>query len=400
MGKLATYVLQQLVNIQELQHIQERFAASIGLGVIITNEDGQPVTKASNFTNFCTKMRETVEGLHHCMHSDQQLGQKAAKELQAVAHRCHAGLLDLAAPVVLNGQHIGSVLCGQVLLTKPSAIQLYVMQERFRKLSIDEDLLARCWEELHVANDKQIETTLHMLQLLADYIAKMSSYTLVEQRQLYARQELESMLARMQLNVLQSQVSPHFLFETLNTLSRIAYLENATQTQEVTYAFANMLRYSMQNTSQLVSLQQELDYINSYITIQQCRFRQTIVYNVQLRVDATDVYVPMFSLQPIIENAIIHGLANIPGEKSLMLHIYEKHNNIYIDITDNGIGMSKQQCHALLTSTVKCEKTSMGISHVQQRMNYYFGEAYGIYRIKSNIHEGTTVQLVVPAKEV
>lgn len=406
---MVTYTLNHLVNVEVLQEIQDRFAAAVGLGVIIANEHGEPITAPSNFTNFCSKMRSSKEGLQCCVFSDRNLGIQAFQQGKPVVHNCHAGLIDLAAPILLNGKHLGSVLCGQVLIEPLDEKQLHHMREQFKQLPFEQELLEQYLAEIEFTNEKQIDSTLQMLQLIADYIAKISSNTVVEEelnekhtklvKELEEHTELKSLLKEMELKVLQSQVNPHFLFNTLNTISRIGYLENAEQTQNVTYSLAKIMRYSLRSTTEPVTLKEELDYIQSYLTIQQSRFRNLIEYEERLEFDPSEIKVPIFSIQPIIENAIIHGLEPQSGDKKIRFYGFLEEGNVILEIADTGVGISEERIAAFFSHAEmkrNSHTTGIGMDNVQKRMKYYFGEEYGISVIKSAAGAGTTVRIVLP----
>lgn len=409
---MTTYNLNHLVNVEVLQEIQERFATAIGLGVIIANEHGEPITTPSNFTNFCSKMRSSKEGLQCCVLSDRNLGIKAAQLGKPVVHHCHAGLIDLAAPIILNGKHLGSILCGQVLIESHDKKQLHYLQEQFKQLPIEQEMIEQFLAEIEFTNEKQIKSTLQMLQLIADYIAKISSNSIVEEelnekrvklmKELEEHTELKSLLKELQLKVLQSQFNPHFLFNTLNTISRIAYLENAEQTQNVTYSLAKIMRYSLRNITEPVTLKEELDYIQSYLTIQQSRFRNQIEYEELLEIDPAAIKIPILSIQPIIENAIIHGLEPQSGVKKIKFYGYLRDGNVILEISDTGVGISEEELSSIFSHAEKKRNnhtTGIGMDNVQKRIKHYFGEEYGISVIKSEISIGTTVQIVLPFQE-
>src|SRR5690606_4372448 len=315
----------------------------------------------------------------------------------------------LAAPILLNGKHLGSVLCGQVLIEPLDEKQLHHMREQFKQLPFEQELLEQYLAEIEFTNEKQIDSTLQMLQLIADYIAKISSNTVVEEelnekhtklvKELEEHTELKSLLKEMELKVLQSQVNPHFLFNTLNTISRIAYLENAEQTQNVTYSLAKIMRYSLRSTTEPVTLKEELDYIQSYLTIQQSRFRNLIEYEERLEFDPSEIKVPIFSIQPIIENAIIHGLEPQSGDKKIRFYGFLEEGNVILEIADTGVGISEERIAAFFSHAEmkrNSHTTGIGMDNVQKRMKYYFGEEYGISVIKSAAGAGTTVRIVLP----
>ncbi|MBD8013412.1 sensor histidine kinase [Planococcus wigleyi] len=404
---MTAYNLNQLVNVEVLQEIQERFAVASGLGVIIADEHGQPITNPSNFTNFCSKMRSTEEGGECCALSDQSLGRQAVLQEKPTVHYCHAGLIDLAAPIVLNGHHLGSVLCGQVLMEPQDKKQIQFMREQFKHFSIEKELLEQYVQEIEFSSQRRIDSTLQMLQLVADYIVKIGSTHMVEEelnnklmKELEVHIQLESLLQETELKVLQTQVNPHFLFNTLNTISRIAYLENAEQTQNVTYSLAKIMRYSLRSSTEPVTLKEELDYIQSYLTIQQSRFRNQIQYEQLLEIDAEAIKVPIFSIQPLIENAIIHGLEPQSGDLKIKFHGYLKEGNVILEISDTGVGVSEDRIATIFSAARKksnSHTTGIGMNNVQQRIKHYFGKEYGISDIKSEIGRGTTVQITLPA---
>lgn len=410
---MTTNTLCQVVNVEVLQEVQERFATATGLGVIIANEYGVPITNPSNFTSFCSKMRSSEEGLKCCVLSDEILGLKAAEQGKPVVHYCHAGLIDLAAPIILNEKYIGSVLCGQVLIENQDENQIKIAQEYFKKLPIDQELLQLYFEQIEFTSQKRIESTLHMLQLVADYIVEMASNYIIEKelnmkneelcKKSQVHNELDSLLQEMQLKVLQSQINPHFLFNTLNTISRIAYLENAEQTQNVTYSLAKIMRYSLRNVSEPVTLKEELDYIQCYLSIQQFRFGDQIQYEQHLNLDLEAMRIPIFSIQPIIENAIIHGLEPKEGESIIRFTGIVRDDEIILEISDTGVGMPEEKISSIFSREENIRNshtTGIGINNVQKRMKHYFGEEYGIKSITSEIGKGTTVKITLPFQEV
>lgn len=406
---MTTYTLHNVVNVEVLQEIQERFSEATGLGVIIADEHGVPVTMPTNFTSFCTQIRSSKQGLQCCILSDQEVGMKAAEQAKPVIHYCHSGLIDLAAPIVLNGRHLGSILCGQILIEGCDEKQIEQIRDKSKHLAIDQELLQLYFEKIEFTSRERIEAASKMLQLVANYIVKVSANHLAQEElneknhklmeELQTRARLETLLQEAQLKVLQSQINPHFLFNTLNTISRLAYLENAEQTQDVTYSLSKILRYSLRNVTQLVTLQEELDYIENYLNIQQSRFRNQIQYEQTIKVNADAIKIPILSIQPIIENAIIHGFEPQDRKIIIKLQVFSKGNNVFLEISDTGAGMSEEKRSSIFSNTGgkrNSHTTGIGMNNVQKRMQHYFGEEYGIKFIKSKIGVGTTVQIAIP----
>jgi two-component system, LytTR family, sensor kinase len=406
---LNAFTLRNIVNVNILQEIQDRFSEATGFGAIIADEKGVPVTKPSNFTSFCIHMRSSQVGLQNCIRSDEKVGLMAAKHQKPSIHYCHAGLVDLAAPIVLNGKHLGSVLCGQVLMENCDEKRLNQIREKTKHLPIDQELLQIYFERIEFVNQKRIEAATEMLQLVTNYIIKILANNLVQEElneknhklmeEMQNRIKLEKLLQETQLKVLHSQINAHFLFNTLNTISRLAYLENAEQTQNVTYSLAKIMRYSLRNIDQLVTLREELDYTNHYINIQQYRFRNQIQFEQLIDVDMDGIKIPILSIQPIIENAIIHGFEPQAGKIVIKINGFLKENHVVLEISDTGVGMTEEKLFSIFSHSNVNEysnTTGIGIQNVQKRIQYYFGEEYGIKAIESHPGVGTTVRIVIP----
>lgn len=410
---LTEYTLKHIVNVEVLQEVQDRFAAASGLGVIIANEKGEPITMPSNFTNFCSIMRSSKDGLQCCILSDQNLGLEAAQQGKPAVHQCHAGLLDLAAPIILNGEHLGAVLCGQVLLETYEEKKVEYIREQLKYLPLDQELLEQYFEEIEFTSQKRIESTLQMLQLVADYIVKIGAHYTIEQKlnnksnewekELKKQIQLDSLLQETQLKLLQSQINSHFLFNTLNTISRIAYLENAEETQNVTYSLAKIMRYILRNVAEPVTLKEEMDYIQSYLAIQQSRFRNQLQYEQIIEMNTDAIKIPIFSIQPIIENAFNNWVESQKGEGVIRLHGFIKAGKVILEIFNTDKGRSEEKTSNILSGLgIKetAHPNGIGLDNVQTRMKHFFGEEYGITEIRREAGIGTTIQIMFPVKEV
>ncbi|CAH0345181.1 PocR ligand-binding domain-containing protein [Bacillus sp. CECT 9360] len=406
---MTIFTLRNIVNVEVLQEIQERFSDATGFAVIIADEQGIPVTRPSNFTNFCTQIRLSEQGSQCCIASDRKVGLNAAEQGKPVIHYCHSGLIDIAASIVLDGRHLGSVLCGQVLLQGHDEERLEQIREKSKQLPIDQELLQLYFEKIKFISQKQIEAAAQMLQMVANYIIKVGANYLAQEElheknqklmeELQNRVELEKLLQETQLKVLQSQINPHFLFNTLNTIARLAYLENAEQTQNVTYSLAKIMRYSLRNTDGMVTLKEELDYITHYLNIQQNRFHNRICFEQEIEADVEAIKIPIFTIQPIIENAIIHGFEPQDSKVDIKISGSLKENKVFIEVSDTGEGIPEERLSTILSggrTTKNSHTTGMGMTNVHKRLQHYFGIEYGITGIESKIGVGTVVQITIP----
>lgn len=406
---MTSLTLQDIVNVDTLQEIQDRFADATGLGVVIADQDGTPVTQASNFTHFCTLIRSSPDGMQNCILSDERVGMMAAQQGKPVIHRCHSGLIDLAAPIIVDGQYFGSVLCGQVFIENVDEEQLDYIRSKTKQIPVDQEQLTDYFHQIGFTTQKRVEAAAEMLYLVANYIVKIGA-THLTQQELFAKKQklmeeaeirakLEKTLKETQLKVLQSQINPHFLFNTLNTISRLAYREGADQTQNVTYSLAKILRYSLRNIDQLVFLRDELEHVKQYLSIQQSRFPGRIHYQERLEPDIELVKIPILCLQPIFENAVVHGFEPREGNITLTVTVFTQNENVIIEVYDNGAGMTEDDLVSIFSeekSHSGGHTTGIGLKNVHKRIQYYLGEEYGITSITSRLGVETIVQITVP----
>lgn len=154
---------------------------------------------------------------------------------------------------------------------------------------------------------------------------------------------MENHLKDAQLKYLQAQINPHFLFNTLNAGAQLAMMEDANRTYEYIQKVAELFRYNIKKSNEIVTLREEIDLIDNYIYILNVRFSGEIQYIKQIEEVVKDkmdeITLPGMILQPIIENSVNYGIRNIDWQGVITLNIYEKNKSICIEINDNGVGL-------------------------------------------------------------
>lgn len=403
--------LTEIIDIEVLQEVQDKFAQATGLAAVIADKDGNPLTRPSCFTRFCELIRSTPGGLVKCQQSDAKLGLMASQSQKPVMAYCHAGLMDLAAPIIVNGKHLGSVLCGQVLPEKSPAKNRELAAYLFNCIGnlSDGDKLV---EELPVMSTVRFEAAAGLLQIMAQYIVQIGinslNEKLVNQKNMELMQEeasrirLENDLKTMELKALQSQVNPHFLFNTLNTIVRLAMIEGAEETEKVSYALAHLLRYTLRRIEQEVTLQDEVKHVEEYLMIQQYRYGDRLKSEIDISEKAARLKLPILTLQPLVENAIVHGLEPKIEGGNIRIAAAEEGSIVRITVEDNGLGMTEQRlqeiCHSLAAQTGRGHTTGIGFTNVIKRLSHYFGEKFS-YEIHSELAKGTRILLKCPLPE-
>lgn len=208
--------------------------------------------------------------------------------------------------------------------------------------------------------------------------------------------EAERRLEAMKLEVLKNQVNPHFLFNTLNVIGGMAMLENAETTEKMIMALSNLFRYNLKNPNPEAILAQELNVVKDYMYIQQMRFGERLSYSVKCELDENTVLIPTFTFQPIVENAIIHGLAPKEEGGKINVRVWEHDGETIITFHDTGVGMSKEKLENLKKrlSDGVINRDSIGVGNVYRRFKIMYPE--GQFEIYSREKKGTLIKIRIP----
>lgn len=216
-------------------------------------------------------------------------------------------------------------------------------------------------------------------------------HTLMEQNVYEQKQKRKN-----ELKALQAQINPHFLY---NTLDSIIWMSEAGQNDEVvemTSALAKLLRQSISNDHEQVELSQEMEYVRNYLTIQKMRYQDKLEYSIQIQPVVRHVKIVKLVLQPIVENAIYHGIKYKKSKGTLKISAYAEGEDVCIAVEDNGIGMDEETLANIFDGSKKNYKQNgVGVSNVQKRLKLYYGERYGvIYESEPGI--GTRAIIRIP----
>lgn len=211
-------------------------------------------------------------------------------------------------------------------------------------------------------------------------------------------QQSKLLLKESQLRTLQSQINPHFLFNTLNTLSKRAYLDGAEETSDLLVSVAGLLRYNLKRVDRSVTLLEEMVVLNQYMEIQKARFTDRLYFNSDIDESCLYVKIPGLTLQPIIENAVIHAIEPEEDGGTIWFRIKQDGPWIIIEIEDNGKGMSQEKIEALLQGHIvpkEGHSTGIGFQNVVKRLYLFYG-IEDLVSIESNEGQGTKVVIQIP----
>ncbi len=203
------------------------------------------------------------------------------------------------------------------------------------------------------------------------------------------RAELGKRFAAAQFQALKNQLNPHFLFNTLNTIARMAKLEGAPTSEQMTLAVSNLLRYTLRTNDPLVPLAQEIKVVEDYMYIQQMRFGERVRYRLDCRAD-TSVMVPVLLLQPLVENAVHHGLSSQEDGGAICVCIRRVEGRMRISVTDTGGGMPPERLAAVRRAMVEGDSAKgIGLCNLGRRITGMYAD--GWVRVYSRQGRGTAV---------
>lgn len=315
---------------------------------------------------------------------------------------CKYGLENILFPVNVHNETLGYIV----------GIRSYLKDNEYKKHMIDIkslqnhkvtdlEFIARSISSLKVVESDKVEVH----EQLCGQIAKNISIDLFEimnqsrgdlERLSIEKEILEKKIIELEAKNMSLAVNPHFLFNTLNCIARIAHFENSHTTEELIYCLSDLLRYNLKQNNNIHTIGAEIDNIEKYLYIQKVRFRNRLEYSIDVPDNLKPYKIPNMVIQPIVENAIIHGIA--PKRDGGKVNIYaEKHGeNIIFYVADNGNGFPKDVLAKLKKPKYK---SGLGFRNTDNRLKQYYGEQYGLNIIKSD-YSGSTVTITIPTDPI
>lgn len=247
----------------------------------------------------------------------------------------------------------------------------------------------------------------NMVVHIRNYIQEIKRKAEVES--LLREQEMQNMtmknlLKEAELKSLQSQINPHFLFNTLNAAAQLAMMEGADRSSELIQRAADLYRYQLKKMEVTVTLADEIENARNYMYILQTRFGDKIRFALDVDERVTSLGLPGMVIQPILENAIIHGLEGMEGNGEVNLRVYPIVDKVRIEITDNGKGMGEEEIKGILADEKggrNSHLAGIGLRNVNDRLRLFFGlpASEGVLGISSKVGKGTKVTVTIPWKE-
>jgi sensor histidine kinase YesM len=215
------------------------------------------------------------------------------------------------------------------------------------------------------------------------------------------RYETKLLANEARYKALQAQVNPHFLYNTLDTMGGIAASQNCPIVVTLCKALSNIFRYNLNMEDSFATLEDEILHIKSYLHVMNVRMNGSIGLDYRIDSALFHIKIPRLSIQPLVENAIQHGLKNTRNEKKIQIGADRKNQTLLIWVWDNGVGMDADAMNRRLCTLdrdVLQRSSSIGIDNINARIRLLYGENYGVL-VESAIGEGSRVSICIPFDE-
>ena len=202
-------------------------------------------------------------------------------------------------------------------------------------------------------------------------------------------------LHRAELELLQAQINPHFLYNTLDSIAILAESDRSEDVVTMVTSLSTFFRNSLNKGKDVLTLGAECAQVTSYLEIQQIRYSDILRYEINIPQELMDCMVPKLILQPLVENALYHGIKNRRGMGMITVNGEAKDGKLLLRVIDNGAGMDEEQVRILQSGLYEDNHTGLGLVNVHKRIRLYCGEPYGLF-FESSVGKGSTVSVLLP----
>ncbi|PSL36263.1 histidine kinase/DNA gyrase B/HSP90-like ATPase [Planomicrobium soli] len=203
------------------------------------------------------------------------------------------------------------------------------------------------------------------------------------------------------ISALQSQINPHFLYNTLNVMKAISRVKGVEEVAEISESLSHLFKYSMKDLDKKVFLQEEYGHIQNYMRIQQYRFMNRFIFEKNITDKVKTALIPKLLIQPLVENAVVHGLAYMKRGGVVQLFAHKQGDYLIIEVKDNGAGMSEETLNEVKNNLdirmIETKEGGIGLRNIAQRIQLTYGYEYKI-EIESEVDKGTTVRVILPCE--
>ena len=404
------FSLTDLVDVRVLQDIQDKLARATGLGVIMLDGSGGLVTQPTLLPSFCQVVRSKgCSSNHVCAAFTSYPGQKASELGKPFFFACCCGISCVTVPIKIDAHYLGSITCGFVLVEPRSDELTPAVRALAHSIGADPHSLVEEHCKVPVIVKTPLLAAADSLQLITNVIVELAVQSMRDRamreysdrlaRETEAVSNLQNELATANMRMMQAQITPHFLFNSLNLIAGSIH-EDPQAAEGIVFALSDFLRYILDNRGQLVPLKNEINCIRNYAAIQQARFGPTLKVKVRCSKECLDLKVPAMLLQPLVENAIGHGLGPRNYEGTVTVSARRLGKRVIIFVRDNGVGIDAKSALDIPGAGEVCvlKNQRVGLAFVTRSLQYHFGNSFSL-DIRSKPSLGTRITIAIPAVE-
>jgi len=346
--------------------------------------------------DFCTHVcRERGDRICQCYRDKLEAGEEGR-------FVCQNGLENILVPITVDDETVGYI-AGMQVYSQDTEYQKYMIAAQSVQNNKKHDLefIARAIASLKTVDPNKIIIHEQLCGHIAKNISIDVSESISHSNQDVARLSIEKEMLEKKIIDLEAKnmslvINPHFLFNTLNCIARIAYFEHSHTTEELIYCLSDMLRYNLKQDDQLHTIGSEMDNIEKYLHIQKVRFKNRLEYDINIPESILFCRIPNMVIQPIVENALIHGITPKRDGGKIIISAEEYKKMIVISIVDNGNGFSPEVLQGIKQAE---SSTGLGFRSTDKRLKRYYGDRFGLEIVKSD-YSGSTITITIPTQPI
>ncbi len=385
-----------------MEGILRKFAAAVNLGVVAITRDGGLLSGPTGLPALCQTLRRQG-ACPRCPAFDPATGQAAHARGRPLQFDCPLGVVGVAVPLLAQDQWAGHLACGFIRLEASLPQAAKALEAIARTRDCHYPSLLALHEQVEVVLQAQMMAAAESLESIANSIVSLSTRerqrrqegehaaAMLKKLQLVSRLEYE--LQEAQFRALEASINPHFLFNALNIIAE-AVAAGDDQGEDIVYALADFLRFSFAHGKSVASLQEEVDGLKNYLAVQHARFGQDLTTDIMLQPGSERCLVPFMILQPLVENAIIHGLAPKGYAGTITINAQLDQGRLLLSVVDDGVGIDQEKVLDLPSP-----QQALGLRYIRTKLQHTFGDDHQL-RIDSQVGAGTAVRLDLPQREV
>lgn len=271
-------------------------------------------------------------------------------------------------------------------LTKP----IVSLAEHMRKISGEDIELKPVELKTHDEIRDMAMAFNSMVKSINTYITRIKEFSLEEKKLM----EYENIVKSAQLKTLQAQINPHFLYNTLNAGSQLAILEGADATGSFLVSVSKLFRYNLSNLSLATILREEIEHVDLYYSILNTRYKGGITYNKRIMEECYDIVMPRMILQPLAENAALHGIGVLEELGAIEIEAYIRDEKLIITVADSGVGIPAEKIQKIVDNSIKRDKpcSGIGLNNIISRLQIFYGRD-DVFEIQSE--EGRYTKVIL-----